>query len=119
MKLQLAIAQTMDLLEQRDPQHLSAGQSGAAGVRARRAHHVPMDELPDLRMLIQNLARRGERLGVCVRTPGGSECFGSRALPHPPQIGDSCGDSLTCNTASYTKQAHNRGAFAPISLYFS
>ena len=119
MKLELAVAQAMDLLEERNPEHLVARESGAAGVGARHPHHVPMHELPDLWMAIQNLAGRGELLDMRVRAPAGSQRkLDVSEIAHclTPQIGNSCGDPVSCTTTSYTNQTQNWGG---ICAYFS
>ena len=57
VELQLPVAETVDLLEQRDPQHLMATEPGPPRVAASALDEVPLDELSELAMCVQNPGR--------------------------------------------------------------
>ncbi len=73
VKLQLAIAQTVDLLEQRDPQHLVAAQPRTTSILPPPLQEILLDELPDLRVRIQDPGRHLQLSGMLMRAPCGRQ----------------------------------------------
>ncbi|MDH3439089.1 MAG: hypothetical protein OEN48_19195 [Betaproteobacteria bacterium] len=63
----------MDLLEQRDPQHLCAIQPTTPPIGSPLSQQVGLHELPDLGVLVQQGPHHLQLSGMLVRAPGGHE----------------------------------------------
>jgi hypothetical protein len=63
----------MNLLQQRDPEHLIATQPTTSPIAAAPLQEIVLDEFSDLRMRIQNPGHHLQLSGMLVRAPDGHE----------------------------------------------
>ncbi len=73
MELQLPVAQSVDLLQQRDAKHLISAQTTPPRVLSPISDEVAVNELGKLRMGVQDPGDHLQLSGMLVRTPSGRE----------------------------------------------
>ena len=73
VEFQLAVAQAVNLLEQRGPQNLIAAQSPTPSIAPPSLQEIFLDEFRDLWMRIENSRRHLQFSGMLVRAPDGNE----------------------------------------------